>query len=231
MKSLVEFIKESLDEYYHFTSMDNVVKILEENRFKCSTREDEFLIAQNDKENENDRKYDLYVREYESKFPYFLCTTRQKSGSNGFALQSRKLENRCRIVLDGNKLNSKYKIIPYNFFGSEEGKLSAHREYNKDYQKYVGKNRGDESEDRVLSKKKFIDNASNYIIRIDFCPSDSEYLDEETFKQFKKLSKERNIDIYIYPDKKSFDLGKNDKSYKLDNSSNFFKRLFSFKKN
>lgn len=146
MKRLVEHIvkgyllKESLSRIvYHFTDIDSLITILEENKFKLSSC--------------------LWQRSetYSSKLFYF-CTTRQFNGNLGYSPTGGNI----RIHLDGDLLNQNYsgKAIDY---WSVKDTSSKQRMVNSDdiYQTEV------EGEDRLFSNKSFIDNAIKYIKRID----------------------------------------------------------------
>lgn len=86
-----------------------------------------------------------------------------------------------RIVFDGNKLNQNFKSIPVDYWGLK------------------GKQNGDafEYEDRIITDKPVIDNASKYIIRIDIVTDYSEY-DVFQIKKILELGKSKNIPISVY---------------------------------
>lgn len=109
---------------YHYTSLENIYKILLTNRLESGD-----AGMQSD-------SYD----------GLFISTTRDKNFHN----QKRTIDStECRIVLNGDKISNRYKIIPHNQI---------------DYDKTRSNNT--ESEEAILSD--VISNLNNYIIRIDF---------------------------------------------------------------
>ena len=194
MKRLVEHIvkgyllKESLSRIvYHFTDIDSLITILEENKFKLSSC--------------------LWQRSetYSSKLFYF-CTTRQFNGDLGYSPTGGNI----RIHLDGDLLNQNYsgKAIDY---WSVKDTSSKQRMVNSDdiHQTEV------EGEDRLFSNKSFIDNAIKYIKRIDInlnidvednSDDEQEYFISVDLKKIKYLCKKLGIadKLCIFKTKKDF---------------------------
>lgn len=194
MKRLVEHIvkgyllKESLSRIvYHFTDIDSLITILEENKFKLSS-----CLWQKSET-------------YSSKLFYF-CTTRQFNGDLGYSPTGGNI----RIHLDGDLLNQNYsgKAIEY---WSDKDTSSQQKMINSNniHQTEV------EGEDRLFSNKSFIDNAIKYIKRIDInlnidvednSDDEQEYFRRVDLKKIKYLCKKLGIadKLYIFKTKKDF---------------------------
>lgn len=99
MKPLSTYISEGLDEYYHFTNLENILNILK----------DDFLAGSRE------------VCDGDYSKPMFISLTRSKNSGTGYphGMIDGKV---VRIVLDGRKLTSRYKISPYDYFGNRKGK-------------------------------------------------------------------------------------------------------------
>jgi len=154
------------DILYHMTKLSNLYSILKKNQFilKSTLKRTEYKFSRN-------------------KF-YYLSTARSKTNWY-FQDFMDDLPNACILVLDGNKLNNKYKGVPVHYFSTFK------------YMNY------DEMEDRILSNDPVIPNAKSYIKEIhiySILPSDNTiaYINE-----IKKIVKD-NISIYIYNDRNSF---------------------------
>jgi hypothetical protein len=102
----------------------------------------------------------------------YLSTTRSKN--SGF------LRGDVKIVLDGRKLNQKYKSIPVDYWG-------------------IGP-KGSEQEDRLISDETSIPNFSKYIIAIHVWVSE----DDKNAQRLMKLCREMNIPIFFYKDRKDW---------------------------
>lgn len=151
-----DILKESLSDIaYHFTYIDNAIKMLKNDEIILSSA----LGGSSD--------LDINMGKYN-----YLSTTRSKS--SGYKRGS------VKIVLDGRKLNQKYKSIPVNYWGA------GHRAL--------------EQEDRIISDDTHIPNFTKYIIEI------HALLDSDKFRKnkFLKLCKEKNIPIYFYENQKDF---------------------------
>ena len=142
MKSLYNTIQESLSELYHYTNGRNLVKILKYDIYKLS---------------ENDG--------YTKSYKYFMSTTRSKFSGIGYAQQ---LINRdvVRIVLDGDKLASKYKIIPIDVLKGKSWAIRANhvdpKAFDDNYNELM-KQASVESEERLLSNNSEIRDFHKYI--------------------------------------------------------------------
>lgn len=155
------------DILYHFTSKIN--QILETN---------EFIL----------RPTFAYSRtvEYEksNKKLFFMSTTRSKS--SGYK------SGNTKIVLDGRKLKQRYKIIPVDYWNWEKKLKSSSIS---DLRYYIDAMKSLEQEDRIVSDKPIIPNASDYILSIHYL----RYGDDD--KYLKRLSyycEKHNIPLYAY---------------------------------
>ena len=194
MKRLVEHIvkgyllKESLSRIvYHFTDIDSLITILEENKFKLSSC--------------------LWQRSetYSSKLFYF-CTTRQFNGNLGYSPTGGNI----RIHLDGDLLNQNYSGKAIDFWSVKDTSSKQRMVNAVDiYQSEV------EGEDRLFSNKSFIDNAIKYIKRIDInlnldvednSDDEQEYFISVDLKKIKYLCKKLGIadKLCIFKTKKDF---------------------------
>lgn len=137
-----------------------------------------------------------------NKTRHYLSLTRVKTHKVGFS-QHRDV----RITLDGEKLNSRYKGGPVDYWGASMGK----QWYMKD-----GAERGHfdthqsrtENEDRVFSKDPVIPNAKEYILRIDvlLTPERNGSYNEYQVQMVQNILKTgfANL-VYVYGDENSFD--------------------------
>lgn len=109
---------------------------------------------------------------------FFLSLSRTGSPKLAYGQRGNRFS---RIIFDGNRLNQNFKSIPVDYWGLK------------------GKQNGDafEYEDRIITDKPVIDNASKYIIRIDIVTDYSEY-DVFYIKKILDLGKSKNIQISVY---------------------------------
>lgn len=159
---------------YHFTDLRNILSILEDDKFYLSTN-----IGS-----------DADLKTSKNKF-YFFSTTRSKSkqysGRNG------------KIKLNGKKLGTKYKAFPIDYW-----------QYSKNPKDWGDKSGyrqallSGEEEDRIISNKPYIENATSYILEIHILieKNDISRIKQKTINKLLEFSK--NIPIYFYKDKKSF---------------------------
>jgi hypothetical protein len=91
MKSLVSYLCERIEDcYYHFTNVENILRILKDGYF---------ITSKND--GYNPEKYSNYI-----------SLSRTLSFSHGYAKALINQENVARITINKQKLKSKYKVIP-----------------------------------------------------------------------------------------------------------------------
>lgn len=151
---------------YHFTSTYQLQNILQENKFHAST-----TIGTPSDADVNKGKF------------FFFSTTRSRSlGYNG---------GNVKLVLNGDRLNQRYKGSAVDYWGYE-------------WRKQGGKN---EMEDRLFVDSPVIPNASRYIIEIHVYERTSKYKPEISKVDFDTIMnkcKQYNIPIYFYDDEKYF---------------------------
>ena len=99
---------------YHFTSSLYIINILKSNKI-VSGKEIVDLYMDSDNEETVKRFQSL-----EKKYPFFISTTRNKN----FHIKKKSIMTfiNTRIYLDGNKLTTKYKVIPTNWYNYSEYK-------------------------------------------------------------------------------------------------------------
>ena len=118
---------------------------------------------------------------------FFFSTTRSRS--TGY-----KTGN-VRLTLDGRALKQNYKFVPVDYWGYSKNP----DDYNSmsDYKQALSNN---EQEDRIVSDKSKIPNASKYISEIHYF-----YRKGYNFrKDLVQLSREKNIPIFVYDDEKNW---------------------------
>jgi hypothetical protein len=128
---------------YHFTSIENLMEIINNNELIGGLDRDSDISLTRDKN--------------------FIDT----SGAAGLGCNSE-----CRIVIDGNKLSNNYKIKPHNAFSDgdvfDDSVMSVAARPFRSLGWFNNKEFivGPESEERVLTT--VIKNIKNYIIKVDF---------------------------------------------------------------
>jgi hypothetical protein len=177
-------LKESLSDIaYHFTNKMYLVNILKNDEIMFSP-----ALGGSADLNINRGKYN------------YLSTTRSKN--SGY------VRGDAKIVLDGKKLNQKYKSIAVDYWG-------------------IGP-RGSEQEDRLISDETSITNFSKYIIAIHVWASEN---DDKDAQRLMKLCKEMNIPIFFYKDKKDWLNEKNRielKQIDVKDDDDFFNKNFDY---
>lgn len=161
---------------YHSTSNQRIIAILQKDRFELKPAEG--TDAEEDTSNNN----------------YYLSTTTSKVGKYTI---SQAYKGWGLLVLDGTKLNQRYKILPVDYW------KATHELFKTPM--------NDEAEERVLSKSAFIPKASSYIKEIHAVISADR--PEETFA-LKKLCLLKHIPVYFYDDVKAFQLQNKKKAIK-----------------
>jgi hypothetical protein len=155
---------------YHFTSLQALAKILNSNILQASP---DLKVSSDDGP----------VTDF-----YYFSTTRDKF----LYKKNPKIASfEVRLVLDGDKLSSKYKIEPYYYY------------YDEMIDEPAPKHDQDESEERiVLKNSKEIPNASNYITKIQILIDniDKDKIDEikylvDKYPNIEILNKEKSINL------------------------------------
>jgi hypothetical protein len=185
MKILINeniLLKEGIsDIIYHFTDIDALNKILSSNQFRLSDATEDAL--------------DVKINRG---YKYFLSTTNYKSNI-GYASTINN-SKKVRITLSGRKISHKYKTFGTSYDGINTPRHPQHPKYS-----YDKSNEYDESENRIVSKKQYINNALSYIERIDLLinlKNINEYI--SSISNIIKILTKNNIGIYFYDDIKNF---------------------------
>lgn len=167
-----KIIKEGLtDIVYHFTSFSPFVNILRVNKF--------YLNATFGNPIENKLSKERF---------FYISLTRDKA--MGFYMT-----RPVKIVLDGRKLNSRYKSIPVDYFN----------ELKEPY------NDNSESEDRIITYQPFIGNALEYILEVHVY-IDEPYEQLKYVRLYNEILGTNNIPIYYYDDINNYKLNNKKKS-------------------
>ena len=163
MKHLYTHIMESIDTLYHFTNGGNMVNIL---------KNDEFIAS-----DEGHGK--------------FISTTRTPYAKIGYPT-GMIAKDIVRIVLDGKKLATKYKIKPYSW-GASKGNIHDPQQTNV------------ESEERIYLKQTAIPNFHKYIKKIQI---NTNTIDAGDADDIIRLSERMNIEVEVAESDKEFDFMK-----------------------
>lgn len=183
MKQLKDYILESMQELYHFTNAYNLVNILKDDTWASSI------------------DYDNDYQEY----PY-ISTTRTKYGNIGYPTGLMDDTNVVRVVFDGAKLNSKYKIKPVDKMKGKWMAIKANwAEPDKFDKHFDGLQTNVEAEDRVFVNAEKIKGISKYIkaIHINMSNIENKYL-----KEISKYCTEYDIELKRYKNFPEFNLGR-----------------------
>ena len=184
MKSLKEYIFESLELVYHYMSVKNLCNLLKTNKFYLS-----------DNDGYNPKGMEKYS---------FLSTTRQRNALTGYPTGLID-PNIVRITLDYNKLHSKYKSSPVDWGKAKRLALkSTWGEENFEKNKAsLMLQTNVENEERFFSKSEILNDFFNYVKQVDLC---EEYCTKEQIAYIQKnLS---DLPIKIYKTEKEFKLGR-----------------------
>jgi hypothetical protein len=172
------------DILYHFTYLGSVLNILKSNKISLT--------------NAVGSKADLDVNR--GKF-FFMSLTRSKS--SGYK------KGDIKIVFDGKKLSSRYKIIPVDYW-----QWSKKREDWNDNQSYINA-LSSEQEDRLISNNAEIDNALSYIKELHIFV-DLSYNKVNQYKEIVSICSQAGIGVYFYQNQKDWFLQDGRKSLTID---------------
>lgn len=151
---------------YHFTRLNRLENILNNDSFYLTP-----AVSKSEKTNGRD---------------YFMSFTRSKSTKLGYGTKFDR-EDSVRVIINGQKLGSRYKIAPIDYW-----------QYPKTPESMLQTN-SDEMEDRLVSNTNEIPNASKYITQIDIMMG-SDGVPKSIIDNANKLG----IKINIYDDVKEF---------------------------
>jgi hypothetical protein len=161
---------------YHFTYIPYLINMLKINKFSTSSN----LGSSADSNIDNGK--------------FFFFSTQRTNGLSGYG----KNHGNVILVLDGEKLNQRYKGFPIDYWNWSKNP--------KDYDSvYAYKNAllSSELEDRIITDKPYIDNAKNYIleIHINIKFRDNIVLNKS---KFDFIVNSINVPVYFYDDDYNF---------------------------
>lgn len=183
MKALKEYITEAMQELYHFTNAYNLVAILKDDTWVASIGDDD-----------------------ENPDQTYISTTRMKYAGTGYPTGLIDDRNVVRVVFDGAKLNSKYKIKPVDKMKGKWMAIKANwTEPDKFDKHFDGLQTNVEAEDRVFVNTEKIKDFHKYIkaIHINLSNIENKYL-----KEISKYCREYNIELKRYKNYSEFNLGR-----------------------
>lgn len=207
MKFLKKFnqLNESLtDKIYHFTKLQNVYDILNNNEILLTpvfgTHSDNVI---------NGNKL------------YALSLTSSRNTNIGYASTLNKSQL-VRITFDGGKLNNNNKSKRVDYWNNpKDPKDEIYKNMGKGKELYKHISRQDELEDRIISDNDTIPNATKYILSIDILVDEynkdkynSEYI-KSLVGNIKRLCDEKNIQLHVYIDSKYFNGNVTDKAIEI----------------
>jgi hypothetical protein len=192
---------------YHFTYPSNLDNILKNNTVylgsSVGTRADNTIQAYKDDKPFGDP--------LEFKYPYFLSFSRTKDIEVGYQRTKAKSQM-CRIQFDGDLLRYKYTGGSVDYWGRKD-MVMINKTNMSDADKKHRILADFEYEDRLFSKDDEIKNVNKYIIRIDILVVDIDLKNTSnnanlinTLISIIKHSNDLNISLYIYNNKKDFNL-------------------------
>lgn len=207
--SKVEEITEALtSKVYHFTNIDNAIKIVHDNTFNLSTsilNRSESRIAKYNKSNKL----------------FYMCVTRSKDCKN--YLTNLTDDILVGFVLNGNKLNNILSSAPINYI-----KMTNNDNI---YSSKTSSNIDDEMEDRIFSHKPELKPFLKYVDSIDIILNDNSLhdniskikrIENDTIKHNKdiKIKIYNNYKDYIHKKITNVDLSNTKPSYIPNNTDN-----------
>lgn len=189
----LSFLNEGLSKIlYHFTYISNLISILKYNKFATSSNLGSNADAKNDK----------------GKF--FFFSTQRTKGMAGYGSR----HGTVAIVLNGEKLNQNFKGFPTDYWN-----WSKKRSDYKDINTYIDVLKSSELEDRIVTDKPYIDNASNYIMEIHIEASNDhrDLINKDDVDEIVNLCNKHNIPVYFYTDENNFKLQNKAKAVSPEN--------------
>lgn len=202
-----DFINESLSEVlYHYSSIDNIIEILESNQFLLSSS------LGTDADNMDSKVF-------------FLSFARTKSTKVGYALSS---HNNARIVLDGKKLNNTYKGKPVDYWQRKSPDDPIYTGQSSYKDKLYMQNRGFEYEDRLYSDSPYLKPATKYILRIELWDVNAETNANtiQRINNLKALCDKMKIPIFVYATESDLNRGVNAITDQFNSGDNSKRSLY-----
>ena len=186
---------------WHFCWLDNLLGILQSNSFELS-------------KSNVDREQFPGVTGFSSKRPYYFCTTRSKSSSDGYSdlVTNDNQEGFARIQFDGNALNNITHGKASDYFGERgephHGKRAFFNAIKNGKKQYLHiHNKENEREDTIWYHKDKIENINKYIQRIDICVPNEQSFNENKniLNEIVILCQKLNIPFFFYNNIQDFD--------------------------
>ena len=177
------------DIVYHYTYTPYLINILETNKF----------VTSSNLGGTADAKYD--------KGRFFFFSTQRTKGKSGYAS---KTGTNVGIVLDGRALNQNYKGFPMDYW--QYSKKRSDWDDDSGYQQALGSS---ELEDRVVTNKPYIDNASKYILEIHVFVNINHFV-KPTLVDIESKATKYDIPIYFYTDLNDFQLQNKAKAVQVE---------------
>ena len=179
------------DIVYHYTYTPNLLGILKTNKFVASTNIGSTADALKDKGRS------------------FFFSTQRTKGKSGYA---KNHGTDIGIVLDGRKLNQNYKGFPTDYWNWSKKRSDYDSDSN-----YREALQSSELEDRIVTNKPYIDDASRYILEIHvLVKTDNSYVDKTILHKIQSLATQHNLPIYFYTNINDFALQNKSKAIPLD---------------
>lgn len=184
IKNRLQILLEGMtDVVYHFTHLGSFLNILDEDKFNISTN----IGTPADLETSK------------GKF-FFFSTTRSKK--SGFT------KGNVKLVLNGQKLSQRYKSFPMDYWNySTNPKDWGDVENNpRDRAAYKQALQSKELEDRIVTDKPTIDNASKYILVVHILLDDYtiSYTKKTAIQRMINIAKEKKLPLYFYNQKENW---------------------------
>ncbi len=164
-------IVESIQELYHFTTVNCLMSIIDEDKFICSV---------------DDYHNDGY--------PYYMSLTRKRSALDGYP-QAMLSSNLVRIIIDADALKSRYKIKSMDYGPAKWHAIKSNWKDKKafdDNRDEIMKQSGVESEDRAYIKDEVIQDFHKYIKGIHL---DASKINKYQYEEIKRYCEKYNINL------------------------------------
>lgn len=177
------------DIIYHYTYLGNLMNILKTNKLNTSNNIGTTADAQKDKGRA------------------FYFSTQRTKGRTGYAYAHGA---NVALVLDGRKLMSRYKGFPTDYWN-----WSMNPKDYSDKNSYIQALQSKEMEDRIVTDKPYIENASDYIMEIHINLTRG-HTKKSELQRIQALAQQKQIPIYFYDDEQSYQLQNKKSAKSLD---------------